>query len=200
MHQRPSPQRREQIDGPDPGPQDIAVVRLGPAGRFEGTPVRGGAAVRVGRGRVGPGRQQPAHEIVPLAVHGDVEGGGLPVERPAVDRRAVVEQIVDDIGGADVDRRPQRALVVRARAHVSDRGAGLDEQAHQPEVADAGGADQRGRPVREPEPRLEALNRRPVLGGGGQRRVAGQEAGEPIGVPGAEGLEQQDRVPKRFGT
>ncbi len=29
---------------------------------------------------------------------------------------------------------------------------------------------------------------------------AGQEAGQRIGVLGAEGLEHQDRVPKRFGT
>jgi len=34
------------------------TMRLGPAGRFQGTPVRGGAAVRVGRCRVGPGRQE----------------------------------------------------------------------------------------------------------------------------------------------
>ncbi len=66
-------------------------MRLGPAGRFQGTPVRGGAPVRVGRGGVGPGRQQPTDEIVPLAVHRDVEDGGLSVERSAVDGGAVVE-------------------------------------------------------------------------------------------------------------
>ena len=122
---------------------DIAVVRLGPAGGLEPRPVRGGAAVGIGRGRVGGGRQQPAHEMVRLSVHGHVKGGGFPLERPAVNGRAVVQQIVDDIGGTDVDCRHQSALVVGAGAEVSDRCAGLDQPAHQPEVAGAGGLDAR---------------------------------------------------------
>ena len=81
MDQGPSAQRGEEVVGPDPGPQDIAVGRRGPAGRLERAPVRGGAPVGVGRGRVGPRRQQPAYEVVPLSVHGYVKGGGLPVER-----------------------------------------------------------------------------------------------------------------------
>ena len=112
----------------------------------------------------------------------------------------MIEQVVDDVGGADVDRRHECALVVGTWADVSDGRAGLDQQAHQPEVAGARGADKRRRPLREAEPRLEALDRRPVLGGGGQRRVAGQQAGQPVGVADAEGLEQQDCVPEHLGA
>ena len=58
--------------------------------------VRPWASVAAG---VGPGHQQPAHEVVPLSVHGYVQGGGPPVERPAVNGGTVVEQVVDDIAG-----------------------------------------------------------------------------------------------------
>ena len=171
-------------------------MHLDTAGGFQGTPVGGSAAVRVGRGWVGSRSEEPPHEIVPLAVHRDMESGGLSIECSAVDRRAVFEEIVDDIGGADVDRSEECAFMVCARARVSDRRAGLDEQTHQPEITDAGRADQRGRPIREPEPRVEAFNRRPVLGGRGQRWISRQKAGQPIGVLVAQGLEQQDRVPE----
>lgn len=109
--------------------------------------------------RVSAGGQQPAHQLVALPVHGDVECGRFTVEATAVDGRAVVEQVVDDVGGTDVDRSHQGALVIGARADVSDGSAGFDQQANQPDVAGAGRSDQCGRPRGEPEPRLEALRR-----------------------------------------
>ena len=75
VHQRTSPQRREEVDGPDAGPQQVADLRLWPPAGLERSPVRGGTPVGIDSPRVGTGGQQPGHQVVALSVYCYVEGG-----------------------------------------------------------------------------------------------------------------------------